>query len=92
MSNNLYFHEIVAGAGNSRAMEAETIQKNEASPKSHMSRGNFLRNILLLIVFVASLISPDFDTLRKYFYQWFYFQHFTCFCDTHLGVASKKKQ
>jgi len=35
---------------------------------------------------------PDFDTLRKYFYQWFYFQHFTCFCDTHLGVASKKKQ
>ena len=40
MSNNLNFHEIVAGADNSRAMEAETIQKNGASPKSQTSRGN----------------------------------------------------
>ena len=34
MSKNLNFYEIVAGADNSRAMEPETIQKNEASPKS----------------------------------------------------------
>ena len=41
MSNNLHFYETVAGAGNSRAMETETIQKNGASPKSHTSRGNY---------------------------------------------------
>jgi len=39
MSNNLNFYEIVAGADHSRAMETETIQKNEASPKSHTSTG-----------------------------------------------------
>ena len=40
MSKNLNFHEIEAGADNSRAMEPETISKNGASPKSHRSRGN----------------------------------------------------
>ncbi|MCL2040414.1 MAG: hypothetical protein FWG84_00040 [Bacteroidales bacterium] len=57
MSKHLHFYEIVAGADNSRAMESETIQKNGASPKSLMSRGNFLINALLLIVFVVSLTS-----------------------------------
>ena len=44
MSKNLHFYEIVAGADNSRAMEADTIQKNGASPKSHTSRGNFFKS------------------------------------------------
>jgi len=57
MSNNLNFHEIVAGAGNSRAMETDTILKNGASPKSHTSRGNFLKMKKLLILAFAMLLS-----------------------------------
>ena len=56
MSKHLHFYEIEAGADNGRAMESETIQKNGASPKSLMSRGNFLNShkmkkiILMLVV------------------------------------------
>jgi len=39
------FTKTVANTNESYTMEAETIQKNEASPKSQMSRENFL-NIL----------------------------------------------
>ena len=55
MSKHLHFYEIVAGADNSRAMESETIQKNGASPKSHMSRGNFGRKICLTL-FASSVM------------------------------------
>jgi hypothetical protein len=34
------FTKTVAGANSCSAMESETISKNEASPKSQMSRGN----------------------------------------------------
>ena len=55
MSKHLHFYEIEAGADNSRAMESETIQKNGASPKSLMSRGNFLRKVCLGLL-AASII------------------------------------
>ena len=66
MSDNLYFHEIVAGADGSRAMESETIQKNGASPKSHTSRGNFSQSITafaersrsILFILLAMMILP----------------------------------
>jgi len=54
MSKHLHFYEIVAGADNSRAMESDTIQKNGASPKSHTSRGNFLKLVVLLFVLCAA--------------------------------------
>ena len=57
MSNNLNFYEIVAGADNSRAMESETIQKNGAGPKSHTSRGNFLKPKKLLMLAFVMLLS-----------------------------------
>ena len=50
MSKHLHFYEIVAGADNSRAMESETIQKNGASPKSLMSRENFLIKTCFVIL------------------------------------------
>jgi hypothetical protein len=36
---------LVAGANSCSAMETETIQKNEACPKSRMSRGNLTKYI-----------------------------------------------
>ena len=52
MSENLHFHEIEAGADNSRAMETDTIQKNGASPKSLMSRWKFPFTLLILIAII----------------------------------------
>jgi len=62
MSNNVYFHEIEAGADNSRAMETDTIQKNGASPKSHTSRGNFLGKTSFVSLAVGILICGLFFT------------------------------
>jgi len=69
MSKHLHFHEIVAGADNSRAMESETILKNEASPKSHTSRGNIQQRIFLFFAFVcvsiATAFAQDIITLKN---------------------------
>jgi len=51
MSNKSNFSTEAAVANCSGAMEAETIQKNEASLKSHKSRGNFLFYGILLLAF-----------------------------------------
>ena len=47
-----YFKTNEAAANHSGAMEAETISKNGAKPKSHTSRRNF--KILALVVLVAA--------------------------------------
>jgi len=54
MSNNLYFNEIVAGAGDGRAMETETIQKNGAGLKNRMGRGNFIVFLVATIIAVMT--------------------------------------
>ncbi|MCL2041918.1 MAG: Ig-like domain-containing protein [Bacteroidales bacterium] len=55
MSTHINVHETVAGVGNSRAMESETIQKNGVSPKNHRSRGNFTI-LKYALLFIACLV------------------------------------
>jgi len=52
MSKQFNVNETAAGAGNSRAMEADTILKTRASLKSRMSKGDFL--IIVCIAFLSS--------------------------------------
>ena len=55
MSKQFNVNETAAGAGNSRAMEADTILKTRASLKSHKGRGNFLIKACFVLM-TASII------------------------------------
>ena len=58
MSRNWNFYETAAGAGNSRAMESETIQKNGVSPKSQRSR-------ISKFLVIAMVIAVGFTACKK---------------------------
>ena len=53
MSKHFNVNETAAGAGNSRAMEADTISKTRASSKSQMSKRN--KSFSAIFIFVALL-------------------------------------
>ena len=95
MSKHLHFHEIEAGADNSRAMEPETIQKNGASPKSHTSRGNFLikacfvvllAGITLLFINSCTSISAQSSGSKseRWEYKVYYYRVYSSLSDENM--------
>ena len=59
MSKHFNVNETAAGAGNSRAMEADTILKTRASLKSQMSKRNFLASVSFALLVVFSGCDKD---------------------------------
>ena len=57
MSKHFNVNETAAGAGNSRAMEADTILKTRANLKSQISKGNFSLLIIALVAIMFSMVS-----------------------------------
>jgi len=67
MSKNLNFHEIVAGADNSRAMETRDHSKKRGESEKPMSRGNFLMLGVFLVfyVFANTAVGQTWDISDK---------------------------
>ena len=69
MSKHFNVNETAAGAGNSRAMEADTILKTRANLKSQKSKGNFSVLIIALVAIMFSIVACSGNGIPNGTYQ-----------------------